>query len=216
MGNNKTTTGTTTKEGAVVEQKITKKFVIVIDPGHGDKLKGGWRDPGTHTKDEKHLECDYVLTLSKAIKESLDTNSNYEVYLTREEDGVVVDKKLYWRTDFATEKNADIFISVHMDSGSKKGVFNLVQGNGDNLDKSTKLSDFIIEKIKASEIVTAEKDKPDHRNLAVLRTFNGEAGVLVEFGGIDSDIKDVINTKKEEIGELFLDAVNDYYNDRGQ
>lgn len=207
------------KPKTTVEQKISKKFVIVIDPGHGDEPEGrGWDDGGTTfgTGKDMDKESEYVLILSKAIQEALDTNSKYEVHLTRESSNHPhpKGKKLIWRTDFATEKNADIFISIHMDSGSKKGVFAMVQGNGENLEKSNKLANSIMDEVKSSSIVTAEKDKPVNSNLAVLRNFKGEAGVLVEFGAIGSSMRSVIKTKQSELGDLFLEAVNNYYDSR--
>ena len=223
MGNNKTTTGTTTKEGAVVEQKITKKFVIVIDPGHGDKTEKGWRDPGTHTKDEKHLECDHVLTLSKAIKESLDTNSDYEVYLTRETDGIVVAKKgPKWKTDFAAEKNADILISMHMDSDSDKGIFTVYQQDKESTEEnSKKLGGYINTEIASSSFLTSRtdplrsaKDATRFTTLGVLNGFSGEAAVLIEFGGINSDIVTNIENESKEIGDIFLKAIDNYYSNR--
>ncbi|WP_456400535.1 N-acetylmuramoyl-L-alanine amidase family protein [Persephonella sp.] len=82
----------------------TKK-VVVIDPGHGG------RDPGAIHNGlvEKHIN----LKIAKKLKEIIEKDPRFKVYLTREDDRYI---PLYERTVFAVKKKADIFISIHCNS----------------------------------------------------------------------------------------------------
>jgi N-acetylmuramoyl-L-alanine amidase len=85
---------------------------VVIDPGHGGK------DPGAMSKDKKTQEKKLVLEISKLLKKKIEElNPGVSVYMTREKDDVFV--PLIDRARFATGKNADFFISVHINSSTK-------------------------------------------------------------------------------------------------
>lgn len=77
--------------------------VVVVDPGHGGRDPGAIGPQGTYEKD-------VVLSLSKALRDYIESVSHITVYLTREEDVFV---PLMDRTAFANEKQADLFLSVH-------------------------------------------------------------------------------------------------------
>ncbi len=81
------------------------KKVIVIDPGHGGK------DPGAIANGLK--EKNVNLKIAKKLKEILEKDPRFKVYLTRNSDRFV---SLYNRTVFAVKKNADLFISIHCNS----------------------------------------------------------------------------------------------------
>lgn len=85
-------------------QKSEKK-IIVIDPGHGG------HDPGAVRNGLK--EKDVNLKFAKKLKEILEKDPRFEVYLTRNRDKFV---PLYSRTVFAVKKKADLFISFHCNS----------------------------------------------------------------------------------------------------
>ena len=91
-------------------------LVVVIDPGH----------------DASHAGCDYfgineqVLTLkiAKYCKTELETYGNVEVYLTRETEACAwggSSSCLTNRARFAAEKNANIFISIHLNADDGSG-----------------------------------------------------------------------------------------------
>ena len=84
---------------------------IVLDPGHGGK------DPGAVGYSKNNFEKDVVLSIAKKLKRILLENMNVEVLLTRENDDFV---SLQKRTQFANEKNADLFISIHCNAHRKK------------------------------------------------------------------------------------------------
>ncbi len=79
-----------------------RRKIIVIDPGHGGKDSGGI---GIGGREEKVA----VLQIAKYLKYYLQ-KEGYIVYLTRSSD---IYRTLPWRTHFANEKHADLFISIH-------------------------------------------------------------------------------------------------------
>lgn len=76
--------------------------VIVIDPGHGGN------DPGAIGYN-KHQEKMVVLNVSKELEKILKSRG-YKVFMTRDSDEFI---KLSRRTQFANEKSANIFVSIH-------------------------------------------------------------------------------------------------------
>lgn len=85
---------------------------VVIDPGHGGK------DPGAISRDRKTQEKALVLKISKLLKEKIEaSHKDVEVLLTREKDDVLV--PLIDRARFATKKEADLFISVHINDNPR-------------------------------------------------------------------------------------------------
>ncbi|MDQ1268348.1 MAG: N-acetylmuramoyl-L-alanine amidase, partial [Campylobacterota bacterium] len=75
---------------------------IVIDPGHGGN------DPGA-VGYKKYREKAVVFNVSKELSKILKSRG-YKVLMTRESDKFV---KLRSRTEFANDKKADIFVSIH-------------------------------------------------------------------------------------------------------
>ncbi len=85
---------------------------IVIDPGHGGK------DPGTigrHGTTEK----DITLKVASLVKDMLSKVPNTRVLMTRERDVFI---ELEDRAKFANSKDADLFVSIHVNSHPHKGV----------------------------------------------------------------------------------------------
>ena len=85
---------------------------IVIDPGHGGK------DPGTvgqHGTTEKNV----TLKVGLLLKDLLATLPNTRVLMTRERDAFI---ELEDRAKFANGKDADLFVSIHVNSHPHKGV----------------------------------------------------------------------------------------------
>lgn len=86
------------------------KPVVILDPGHGGV------DPGTSSADGV-TEKDVVLAFAKTLKQKLEANGQYEVYLTREDDRFLA---LRERVGFAQHKGANLFVSIHADSFPKQ------------------------------------------------------------------------------------------------
>ena len=82
------------------------KKVIVIDAGHGGK------DPGSSGANT--AEKDVTLAAAKALKARLEKSGRYTVVMTRQSDTFV---PLESRVQIARRADADLFISLHADSG---------------------------------------------------------------------------------------------------
>ncbi len=86
------------------------KRVVVIDAGHGG------RDPGAVAKPHSVHEKDVNLDAAKVLKRQLERTGRYKVVMTREDDTFIPLKD---RVRKARGANADLFISLHADSGPK-------------------------------------------------------------------------------------------------
>ncbi|MBE6443556.1 MAG: N-acetylmuramoyl-L-alanine amidase [Alphaproteobacteria bacterium] len=93
----------------------SKRKVIVIDAGHGGVDPGAIGYRGTY---EKNI----TLSMSKELKEKLDKNSKYKVYLTRNRDVFI---PLRDRVKIARKYDADLFISIHADSARNRKAVGL-------------------------------------------------------------------------------------------
>lgn len=90
----------------------TKKFVVVLDAGHGGK------DPGAHgSKKYKGKEKDVALKIVLALGKKLEKLPNIKVIYTRKTDVFLTLKK---RAAIANKAKADLFVSVHCNSASYK------------------------------------------------------------------------------------------------
>jgi N-acetylmuramoyl-L-alanine amidase len=79
--------------------------VIVLDPGHGGRDPGGIGPMGTQEKE-------IVLRIAQSVARHLRRSGN-EVYLTRDDDHALT---LAERIEFARAKNADLFVSIHLNT----------------------------------------------------------------------------------------------------
>jgi N-acetylmuramoyl-L-alanine amidase len=84
----------------------SRKRIVVIDAGHGG------HDPGASGVYSK--EKDVNLAAAKTLKATLEATGRYRVIMTRDTDAYV-DKVA--RVRIARSANADLFISLHADSG---------------------------------------------------------------------------------------------------
>jgi len=91
---------------AALRPPLPLKKVVVIDAGHGG------HDPGA--RGAEGIEKDINLAAALALKERLERGGRYKVVLTREADVYV---PLETRVRVAQRADADLFISLHSDSG---------------------------------------------------------------------------------------------------
>jgi len=85
---------------------VSKKPLIVIDPGHGGVDPGALAVSGTL---EKHI----VLGQARVLRRHLKKSGRYRVHLTRDRD---IFLRLRERVAIAQEMKADLFLSLHADS----------------------------------------------------------------------------------------------------
>ena len=129
---------------------------IVLDPGHGGN------DPGTVKRRRSMHEKDIVLDICKRLKILLERNLGVKVLMTRNKD-VHVD--LEERTKFANRHNANLFISVHVNSNDSPAARGF--------------SVYVMGKSKTAEAQrVAEKENSVTKNLDQLREFQGAAHIL--------------------------------------
>lgn len=96
----------TAAERPAPAKRADGKRMIVIDPGHGGI------DPGA-IGIRRTKEKDVVLAFSRALRDKLGQNKNYEVVLTRDDDTFL---SLKQRVKVARQNQADLFIAVHADT----------------------------------------------------------------------------------------------------
>ena len=120
--------------------KSPKLKTIVIDPGHGGS------DPGAVGKFSK--EKDLTLKISKKFGDLINVNfKDVKVIYTRTDDRNV---ELYKRAEIANKNNADLFISIHINSFKKTdpyGTETYVMGlskNAQNIEVAKKENSVIL------------------------------------------------------------------------
>jgi N-acetylmuramoyl-L-alanine amidase len=86
--------------------------VIVVDAGHGGI------DPGTHGASGLQEKV-VVLAVAKKLRDTLESTGRYAVHLTRETDSFI---PLRGRVDIARAANADLFLSLHIDSHDRQDI----------------------------------------------------------------------------------------------
>lgn len=89
-----------------------KPFTIVIDPGHGGIDGGAEGVSGT-------IEKNITLAFGRELRDALGKTGKYRVYMTRDDDRFL---PLDERVRIARQDDADLFISIHADTISVKGL----------------------------------------------------------------------------------------------
>ncbi len=135
--------------------KAAKKtdFLVVIDAGHGGEDPGAI---GARKTYEKHL----VLEISKKLEKYLDAQPGIRADLTRKGDYYI---PLRRRTKIAIEKNADLFISIHADSFTRKSAHGVSVFALSNKGATSERARVIANKENAADMLGGENlsDKDD-------------------------------------------------------
>ncbi|MBR2412366.1 MAG: N-acetylmuramoyl-L-alanine amidase [Alphaproteobacteria bacterium] len=104
-----TTTYTTAAATPTTAITAARKYIVVVDAGHGGKDPGCIGKGGTREKD-------IVLSVAKKLKSKLDING-FKTYLTRDGDKYL---KLAERASIAESRHADLFISLHANANPSR------------------------------------------------------------------------------------------------
>lgn len=157
---------------------------IFIDPGHGGYDSGA---VGYGLK-----EKDLTLKIAKKIRDMLSRYSNVVVKLSREDDRYL---SLSQRAKMANDWNADIFISIHINSATNKSAagFETFIYNG-NVSQATISNQNVIHADVVKAIGLRDRGKK-RANFAVLRQTK-MPGLLTENGFI-SNANDANKLKQE-------------------
>lgn len=180
-----------------------KDLIVVVDPGHG-----GRNSPGCSVVVNGVCIYEKNLTLSIATKlQKLLTTAGVKVLMTRTED---VDVPLKARPALATDNNADLFVSIHIDScpipNSASGSTTYYHKNDPS---SRALAQSIVERIGQVSGLPVRGAKSDGvlytNGLAVLRNSTVPA-VLIEVGYINN-VKDRQKLLNEEFQQRVAQAI---------
>ena len=105
---------TATASGGTSAKKSSgpsRKYVVVIDAGHGGKDPGCIGKGGTQEKV-------VVLSVAKKLKNKLDA-AGFQTYLTRSNDTYL---KLAQRASIGEQKHADLFLSLHANANPSRAM----------------------------------------------------------------------------------------------
>lgn len=185
--------------------------IIVIDPGHGGEDTGAISQNNVNEKD-------VVLDISLKLGEKLEEN-NFKVYFTRKSDkalGNTVRSDIINRAKFINARNADIFLSIHLngsDVESAKGVESYSRFLDD---KSYLLAESMQDELSSIEYTKDRGIKEtDEKSLGILR-YTNITGVLLELGFITNseDEKYLISEEGQDIiVDCILNGILNYFNE---
>lgn len=165
------------------------KNIVMLDAGHGGKDKGASKNG----LKEKNLNYTILYTKAKQYFEAND--STVKAYWTRHTDKLI---NLYQRPKYSAKYNADLFVSLHMNSGSSSAngteVYYSRQNNKKN---SAGLTSRVFAKKMLSTITTdlGTKRRGVKQAGFVVIKHNTVPSVLIELGFVSSR-KDSNNLRK--------------------
>ena len=164
-----------------------KKFVVVIDAGHGGKDTGC---TGKISK-EKNLTLKMALALGRTIERNC---PDVKVIYTRKTD---VFLELWQRAEIANRNKADLFISVHINAlpGGKiaRGFQTYTLGRGRNSGKKGIMENLEVAK-RENAVIVMEKDYQQH--YAGFDPNSPESNIMFEF------IQDTYMERSVELAKL--------------
>lgn len=160
------------------------KHVVVLDAGHGGSDSGAVGNG--------YYEKDFTLSIVQGAKAYFDTNSDYKVYYTRLTDTY---PSLSERYTLANNVNADIFVSVHINSAGSTATGTETLYNPDRNKKNSagltcyQLADYTQKRVQPatgfSNRGLKQRCSRLGNGLAVLNNNNGPA-TLTEIGFISN------------------------------
>jgi N-acetylmuramoyl-L-alanine amidase len=182
--------------------------IVVIDPGHGDKLSAKAPvDPGAVSG--KIYESNIALDFCKILRTKLQAKTEVieAVYLTREGEITELRKRLVWRVAIAKAKKANIFVSVHLDAAAASA-----SGQSVIYHPSYKNSKTLASSIAAQAKVIKTRGAKSRDNLYVINLSrfgpDTKASVLVELGFISNDAdRTACQTRTSEIADEVTEGI---------
>lgn len=196
---------------------------IVIDAGHGGAYPDPRADSGAVARDSKgkiiFREKDFNLSMALLLASRLQ-ELGAEVVLTRSTDVYI---PLYNRTRIANQAEADIFISIHANSGSSSSngtetIKNTSSSSSKPFLKSqAKLRNMLAEAVQKNVVnVIGTKNRgyyEDRRGLAVLRTSRMPS-ILLEVGFLSNptEVKKLMSAQFQgKAADGIAAGINSYF-----
>lgn len=191
---------TSSTSSTQVKKKSGKTKIVVLDAGHGGADTGAI---GNGLK-----EKDLTLQIVKAAKTYFDKDPNFKVYYTRLTDKTLT---LSSRSEFANNRNADVFVSIHINSftSTSEGTETLYNPNRPN--KKDDLTSYQLASIMQAKIRAAtgfpNRGLVQRTGLSVLNRTTMPA-CLDEFGFITnaSEAKSM-SENTDKYGEAVYEAI---------
>ena len=185
--------------------------IIVIDPGHGGEDTGAISQNNVNEKD-------IVLDISLKLGEKLEEN-NFKVYFTRKSDkalGNTVRSDIINRAKFINARNADIFLSIHLNGSDIESVKGVESYSRFLDEKSYLLAESIQDELSSIEYTKDRGIKEtNEKSLGILR-YTNITGVLLELGFItnNEDEKYLISEEGQDIiVDCILNGILNYFNE---
>jgi N-acetylmuramoyl-L-alanine amidase len=166
-------------------QSNTEGFrIIVIDPGHGG-LEGGAKGKlGT-------LEKEITLSVSLKLKEIIESNLSYRVFLTRDKD---ISVSLDDRAAMANNNKADVFLSIHVNSSYRKSAHGsetyFLSLNATD-DEARRLAYLENSSAELDKQIVAEEDQVDE--IKMILWDMAQAAYLEQSSGLALQIQNELN-----------------------
>lgn len=181
--------------------RANNKVIVVLDPGHGGTESGAVGNGA--------LEKNLTLKIANYCKAELEQYNGVEVYMTRDNDATV---GLEDRVKYAKGKNADIFVSIHINStgyGTAYGAEVYYPNSNYNASISNEGKE-LAQKIQDELVQLGLKDRE-------IKIRNSENGSKYPDGSLQ-DYYSIIHQSKRAgfpgiiVEHAFIDNVNDYNN----
>lgn len=188
-----------------------KTINVVIDAGHGGIDAGAISSSGVNEKD-------ITLAIARKVKQ-FSSSYNINVLMTREDDQMPGNKSsiqegLHYRTDFANQHKADLFISLHVNAGTgyaDKGMTIYLSEQNPYFQKSMSLGLAISEEMKKT-YSTNEGLRKRQQTIWVLKA-SAMPAIMVLCGNLDNvkDLSFISNEhNQEKIARSILQGVLRY------
>lgn len=212
-GSGSCTITATTKNGKTATCKVTiSSLVVVLDPGHGGYDSGAVAN-GLY---EKTLN----LKVAQYAKAKLEEYAGVTVYLTRSDDSYI---GLEQRTVIAQNYGADLFVSLHFNSGTvaAKGSEVYVSVNSSYNSSSTILASRVLSKLSALGLSNrgvktrlSSDGVNDYYSVIRNSVARGFPGIIIEHAFV-SNASDAAYCGSESnvkaIGDADAEAIAEYY-----
>lgn len=196
-------------EAVVLANVEDNKFTVCIDAGHGSHDEGTKSASGVKEKD---INLKVVLKLGKMLEKE-----GIQVVYTRKTDNLSWDgdeiEDLKERVNISNRAKADVFISVHCNSGEDETYSGIETWCRYPNTDSSKLAKLVQDKLNSLNYSTGRGIKYESDGeLAVLKN-NNAAAILVELGFL-SNSNDLAYLKssigQENIASAITDSVLEY------
>lgn len=189
--------------------KSIYKNIILLDAGHGGKDSGAKYG----SLYEKRLNLEILYTRARKYFEA--NNSNVKAYWTRHDDTFI---NLYTRPKLSKTYNADMFLSLHMNSAGNRlaNGTEVYYSSKNNKVTSTGLYSKKMASMMLSSVIGGVNSKNRGVRQAgfVVNKYNTVPSVLVELGFITGN-KDYPNLKKavyrERAAKALYDGIEDIF-----